>query len=662
MDYWRLYFEIVPLAAVSILAAFRCIVLLFFPPTKIRPKIEIFIIVSVLVLLISSGFFIKYLAASKVLLTGYKSVGFSGYPDLVKSILRSPEIDLRIFAIFQFYVIYLVLGTVRPAYFLLRNKFRLIRDVNGLIKLVILVAFLPFAILPLLIYAFWYRRRFETHDELLEGSEYISDYDYGIMIIRMKLFLSWLKWAFPTRLFRREEKIKIHPDLKVKRSILDITNLILGSPGSGKTNVTFNHFMMPVINSGERIIIYDYKGDFTEALGGRDDAVMISPFDKRSARWAIGKDVTDTQLFLEMMWAVVATSNSISKKSFFDTSFVDIAAGVYRSLEDKKGQAWTFSDLYERLHNLDEVSSDIEEFRSEASMFLKGDDSTDQTAGVWGTIREKMMNFEALARCWKDDGLEDFSLTEFLSDSYAGSKKILLIRVSPDFPRLSQDFLSSIFQLMIRFMSALPDAVGERHISFEIDELQTLGRIPGILEAPRVIRSKGLHLGLRTQDFAKTKIDYRDEGGIEGLSNSIGLKLIGRCEGEEVRREALKMLSTSRIKRYSLAPRSEKDDLRRYSSQILDSTPLVSGSFSLKKPDLQTPAEFFVQFSNWPIIRLKFPIRPMPKLYPSLVKAEWLSDDDLRHERSTRETQDDEKKKSISKSLKKAKFSRKTEE
>ena len=122
------------------------------------------------------------------------------------------------------------------------------------------------------------------------------------------------------------------------------------------------------------------------------------------------------------------------------------------------------------------------------------------------------------------------------------------------------------------------------------------------------------------------------------------------------------MLSTSRIKRYSLAPRSEKDDQRRYSSQILDSTPVVSGSFSLKKPDLQTPAEFFVQFSNWPIVRLKFPIRPMPKLYPSLVKSEWLSDDDLRHERSTRETQDDEKKKSISKSLKKAKFSRKTEE
>ncbi|MFW7382359.1 MAG: type IV secretory system conjugative DNA transfer family protein [Oligoflexus sp.] len=459
----------------------------------------------------------------------------------------------------------------------------------------------------------------------------------------------------------REPKFRIHEDLSVKRSVLDITNLIFGSPGSGKTNVTYNYFIMPTVEAGERIIVYDYKGDYTEALGEREDALIISPFDKRSARWAIGRDVTNTQLFLEMMWAVVGTSSSISRKEFFDTSFVDIAAGVYRSIEDKYGTKWGFSDLYERLHDLEEVQSNLKEYRPEAQMFIKGDDSTDQTAGVWGTIREKMMSFEALSRCWKEGHLEEFSLCEFLSDNYQGKKKIVVIRVSPDFPRLSQDFVSSFFQLLIRYMSALPDAVCTRHITFEIDELQTLGRIPGLLEAPRVIRSKGLHLGLRTQDFAKTKNSYKEDGGVEGLNNSIGLKLIGLCEGEEVKKEALKMVSTNRIERYTRTKDSKGRDGVSYSVQKLDSAPFVSGVFSLEKPDLSTPAEFFLQFSNWPIIKLKFPIKPMPKKYPSLIRADWLSDVDLKEKRQTKEKEPDETKKSISKSLKKAKFTKSRE-
>jgi uncharacterized membrane protein len=83
VDYWRLFFEVIPLKALCFMTAFRCIVLLFFPPSKIRPKVEILITISALVFLLSSGFFSQYLAASKVLLTGYKAVGFSGYPDLL---------------------------------------------------------------------------------------------------------------------------------------------------------------------------------------------------------------------------------------------------------------------------------------------------------------------------------------------------------------------------------------------------------------------------------------------------------------------------------------------------------------------------------------------------------------------------------------------------
>lgn len=631
MEFFEFSIQFAAPILLIILATFRIFIVNFYSFSLLRTFGEYIFLVASIFYIVMSGIFSKIFSTTRHILWGPVEVGIGNYRELLFQVFH--ETNWLPFLVLIAVILWLHIQNLRSLDLIMRRDFQRIRDCRNIAVPIQLVVFNIWALPALILERFLFKRRYRNFDSIIEGSEYIQNENDGLFILRLLILFLDLRRRFKVRKFGTEPRYYIHPKLPIRRSLLNIARLNYGSPGSGKTNQIWNHDIKQIMDLGERMIIYDFKGDFCEALGDRVDCLIVSPFDERGPAWSVGRDVNNTQLFLEMMWAIVGSSMSISRKAFFDTAFVDIAAGVYRSLNQEFGESWGFKDLYAAMHDIPEIRDALSEHRPEASMFISGSDKGDQTSGVWGTIREKMIHFEALARAWPNEpGGRGFSLQEFLSDGYQGEKTILILRVHPQYPKLSQDFLAIFIQLLVNFVSALPDKVGGRHINLVIDELQTLGRIPGFLEFPRISRSKGLHVIFGTQDFAKTNELYRDVGGVQGLLNSVGLKLVGRSEDEDSKKQALAMMSTNRIARYRYEVNGRGEHA--YSKSIVDSTPLVSGSFSLPAPSLTEPAYFFLKFSDWPIIKLAYKIVPMPKISSSLVAAKWLSDEDIKKQTS----------------------------
>lgn len=75
--------------------------------------------------------------------------------------------------------------------------------------------------------------------------------------------------------------------------------LVMGSPGTGKT-VLFNQLLYGFLGGvdprpvQQKIVIHDYKGDFSSRLADREDCVLVSLFDRRGEKWCPVLDIIES--------------------------------------------------------------------------------------------------------------------------------------------------------------------------------------------------------------------------------------------------------------------------------------------------------------------------------------------------------------------------------
>lgn len=81
--------------------------------------------------------------------------------------------------------------------------------------------------------------------------------------------------------------------------------LIVGSVGGGKTAIIIP-LVQAALNRGDRMVVYDSKGDFTAWL---PNMVLLAPWDKRSAAWDIGVDCADRQDAREVAARLIPEGN-----------------------------------------------------------------------------------------------------------------------------------------------------------------------------------------------------------------------------------------------------------------------------------------------------------------------------------------------------------------
>ncbi|RYZ88540.1 MAG: hypothetical protein EOP04_09155, partial [Proteobacteria bacterium] len=475
-------------------------------------------------------------------------------------------------------------------------------------------------LLPLLlIMIISWSRDSQINEKVLSGKAAIREMYSGLLVAQLRF------------LVHPKNGIYVHPLLRIPRSYEDRGFIVIGAPGSGKTYTIMTHFLPQFRKRRDRIVAFDYKGDFTQIMGEDDDVLIVSPLDARSVIWDIAKDIDTEAKAWEFASLVVQRGDSGADAVFEDWA-KDLLTACLIQLQVEQKQSWGFRGFYKNSQNLDQLIDAVKKYRPECQFAANFTGESKQFEAIKGTIRRAMVRLEPLSRAWGDLSKPErlLSLNEWIN-APSVLKTTLLIRYDPRYEETIGPWVSNFINQVILTVLGRPDAKGKLknfRLWLMIDEAQQLPFIPKLFEAGRAGRSKGLRLFIGTQDCGKFDSLYKADGGRESLLNLIGFKIIGHLGSEGMQNFAAGLLSKNHIEVRKRNPQPGKGGSS-YSIEHRYEPAIAPGEFgAIPVPTSYNGSLFWLVHQGWNPVLLRFITPFVRDKYEAQVDAKWLSDMD----------------------------------
>ena len=277
--------------------------------------------------------------------------------------------------------------------------------------------------------------------------------------------------------------------------------LYLGSVGSGKT-ASMLHAIRSIVERGDKAIIYDYKGDITQWLGGRDDVSLIAFADQRSEPWHISRDIHNSLLARELAQTIIKETS----EPVWGDNARDVLAGVIEYLIENKSDRWGFQDVSELLkEDGQELAKKLKSIDHGAANTIDKPKGDKTAASIMSTLRSGAWIFDVLAQAWGNP-TDGFSVRDWLRDEQP-DKPLIILRSYPELSAVSNWLLSIMFNQLFGEVLSLTDS-RERRIWAVIDELATLPKMPRMEECLVASRSKGFRFICGIQNFSSMRERY----------------------------------------------------------------------------------------------------------------------------------------------------------
>lgn len=426
---------------------------------------------------------------------------------------------------------------------------------------------------------------------------------------------------------RRADGVSLHPSLTLPLDQERKHILLFAAPGGGKTQVIFP-LLKRVLARRDPVILYDFKGDFTAALGGDEGSLILSPFDARGVRWDIATDI-DTEL-KATEFASGLIPDDASREPFFRKAAQDLLTGVLCRLQAENPSAWTFRDLVGLLENRDEIVESCKRFRPGALNTL-GSLGDKQAAGIFGELRTGTIQLEYLAKAWSGTARK-ISLTQWAtSPGLQERHPLIIIKGHQQYQKLDGFLTAQLFAMLTKQVLSLPDS-RERRIWAFLDEFGNLPRIDGLEKLLTGVRSKGLRVVAAIQDIAQIEVTYSPAFSrtffncfgtvLAGLNSGATAKWLSENFGRNQIERTVEGQSTSR-RGGKGAGRGKTESTQQ---QVVIENALLDTDFSnLLPPSESDPALFWTRLGGWPIGKLAFAVEGTPQNYPSDVAPAWIS-------------------------------------
>ncbi|MHB1756807.1 MAG: type IV secretion system DNA-binding domain-containing protein [Leptospirillum sp.] len=344
--------------------------------------------------------------------------------------------------------------------------------------------------------------------------------------------------------YGRPDGILAHPGIRIPETLEVRSFSLVGSPGSGKTTV-LNGMVDQAIQRGDRSLIFDFKGDFTERIPDKGK-IVLSPWDARAVRWALGTDIsTEVQARL-LSECLIPINPRETQPMWGNASRAILRAELHRLMAERRG-AWGFHELGEALladilcPDSDEVVQTlVKRFNPEGSRIVQDMTSKttlsvliDQSAALGDTILLSRFDCEL-----KKTGRPFLPLRSYLSGEIQKNGSVLpvILPVHPDSKTLTSAFVSAVFTLSSSIVTNFPDAKPSgRRIWFFLDEVPQAGRIPPITDFLVTARSKGCRTVLGFQTPAQVEEIYGDKT-LDIWDNSTSVKVFLQCVSPEAKK------------------------------------------------------------------------------------------------------------------------------
>jgi len=319
----------------------------------------------------------------------------------------------------------------------------------------------------------------------------------------------------------------IHPSLGLPKNVWTRHLLIYGSVGSGKTQIQIQLWQQ-IFAKNLKAIFYDVKGDVTAFF---KDALLISPWDKRSAIWDIAKDICTRDAAQEFAGSMIPNEG---KDPFWSNAGQFLLTGIIFSLQTEKGIKWGWKDLSERCNYNPEKLLALMTVHYPKGANVIADPTSTQTFSVISTLAAMTRLIDDLAVAWGNtEGREMFSLRDWIRDDYAGKRQIILQAGKGE--KLTSAYIAAMINAVVPeiISPALPDDEKRRTLFFVLDEFTSLARIK-IQPLIDKGRSKGVCVVLGFQDIAQVRKVYGADDA-KSITSMVGTHIVCQIGSGETR-------------------------------------------------------------------------------------------------------------------------------
>lgn len=334
--------------------------------------------------------------------------------------------------------------------------------------------------------------------------------------------------------------LALHPSLVLPKKYWSRHALIYGSVGAGKTQVILP-IVQQLIRRDSKAFLFDVKGDMT-SLSKRP--VIVSPFDRRSYVWDIGRDCR-TPMQAAAFAASIISESADGGSKFWSVAAQQLLTGVLRHLQTTKGTDWGWQDLADGLAQGAEKMLELMKAHHPKAAPLIENTEGQTTASILANLAGQTRVIDELALAWPNRGKRLFSITDWIRDDYEGRQQVV-VQAGGD-AQLTKAYIAAMINVAVPSIvsPALSENESGRCLAFVLDELPSLGRInlgPLIDKG----RSKGVMVLAGLQDLAQLRDVYGDNQA-QAMASMVGTHIVCAVNAGNTRDEIARLLGKRKV-------------------------------------------------------------------------------------------------------------------
>ncbi|MFN8833335.1 MAG: type IV secretion system DNA-binding domain-containing protein, partial [Alphaproteobacteria bacterium] len=382
--------------------------------------------------------------------------------------------------------------------------------------------------------------------------------------------------------------------------------LICGSTGSGKT-VLISDLIAQIRARGDRAIIFDKMGTYTERFFEPKKDIILNPFDERAPNWNIFNEVT-----LDAGFDAIAAAFIPFEKSGADPFWTKAARTIFAEvcISLKKQGVFTNQIL---------VNTLLKKSLEDAAKLVKGtaaqaiiDEKSPKTAL---SVMSVLATYLKCLKFLRDEG-DIFSIREWIRDENASN--CIFIPSTGDLHSTLTPLISAWIEIAINNILSL-ERSRQRKIWLIIDELPSLHTLPSLEQGLAEVRQFGGCFVLSIQSISQ----LRDRYGINGaqtLSSLCNNKVFLRAGDPDSARWYSDSIGTSEIEEFreslSYGAHEMRDGVNLNKHKLTKHLVLPSELLNLKERE-----GYFCMSKSYGVAKVEFAYKDWPILNNKFVRA-----------------------------------------
>ncbi|MBF0102878.1 MAG: type IV secretion system DNA-binding domain-containing protein [Desulfobacterales bacterium] len=356
----------------------------------------------------------------------------------------------------------------------------------------------------------------------------------------------------------------------------------IGRPGVGKTCLNMK-ILERLIERNERILIYDFKGDYCEAFyNPKRGHQIFNPLDARSLHWNIFNDI-HTHMDIDAVASSLIPSQSSTLEPFWHDAARDVFSGILHFLYEHNFR--TNQDIWKI------VTSDrtvIEENLKgtqcgKRALRYLGEENAKQAQSILAVMMQFGKCFEYMAEMHGD-----FSIKRWLESD----ANCIFITSNADVQDTLRPILSLFIDLIGRKLLSMPDNYASKTFIL-LDEFGTLQRLTSIISLLTLSRSKNGSCFISIQDYGQIDETY-SKNVRQTIINSCGTKVLFSVGDVDTANISSKLIGESEFVRMDKSVSMGVSDVKDGTSLSFNQKKelLLSASEIMNLPDLHCVVKF----------------------------------------------------------------------